>query len=308
MSKLIPPRPRYRKERIWAGFPALAVFVLLFLARLLFRLLPMAEGAILPRLIAVVLALYLPIAVFMMLRGQGYTRVLRFHLPRGAHTPMLIAALPAMLCGSVLLSILCGGTDTFGNTLGSFGIAPPGDPLHGVLFAVVFALLPAVAEEIFFRGILMAEYERRGAVRAVIMSALLFSLCHFDIANLPAHLFIGALLAILLFATDSLLATVLLQLAYSTLALFGQRYVNALYRITGSIELFLFALILIFLISMTVVLRCAAGIYRKRRLARLPDPRRDVPRNVQLYTFLDALTDPPVLLCILISVFGFIFL
>lgn len=304
MSKLIPERPRYRKERIWAGYPALALFVLLLAARLLFHLIAIPATLILPHLIAALLAVLLPTVIFLFVRGRGYGSVLRLRMPRASHTPLLIAAFIALLCGTLLLSVLCGGLDTLGTTLMPFDTELPQNPLHTALFALLLGAVPAILEELFFRGILMAEYERRGAVRAVLMSALLFSLCHFDLSNFLAYAFAGALLCIVVFATDSLFAPMLLQVLYTVLLLLFGRYANTLYRITGSIELFLFLLILLLLISLLILFRCAAKLYRLREQNGLPDPRRSVPYHVQLYTVLDALSDPPVLLCILLSVVG----
>lgn len=308
MSKLIPERPLYQKERLIVGYPTLAVFALLFLVRMLGNHVFSASNSLLLKLVAVLTVFLLPTAVFLMLRGQGYGRVLRLRAPRVSHIPFLIAAFFALFCGCILLSLLCGGIDSLGNSATVYETPPAPDPIYGICMTVVLAILPAILEEFFFRGIVVAEYERRGGIRAVLMSALLFSLCHFDLRNLPVYLFSGVLLVMVLFATDSLLATVLLHMLYNIVSLFGQRYLNALYEITGSIELFLFLVIFVFLLSLLLFFRSGALLYRLRVQSGQGDPRRDVPWNVQFYTILDALSDPPVILCILLSIAGFIFL
>ena len=308
MSKLIPERPLYQKERLIVGYPTLAVFALLFLVRMLGNHVFSASNSLLLKLVAVLTVFLLPTAVFLMLRGHGYGRVLRLRAPRVSHIPFLIAAFFALFCGCILLSLLCGGIDSLGNSATVYETPPAPDPIYGICMTVVLAILPAILEEFFFRGIAVAEYERRGGIRAILMSALLFSLCHFDLRNLPVYLFSGVLLVMVLFATDSLLATVLLHMLYNIVSLFGQRYLNALYEITGSIELFLFLLIFGFLLSLLLLFRSGALLYRARVQSGQGDPRRDVPWNVQFYTILDALCDPPVILCILLSIAGFIFL
>ena len=305
MSKLIPERPVYRRERLRVGYAALAVFVLLFLFHLLSSLLSF-PGWILLKLLPMAVALLAPTLIFWMLRGRGYGSVLRFHAPRPLHIPFLLSAFFALLTGCLLLSVLCGGTETLGNNSTSFEDVAVNGVLDGVLKALVLAILPAALEEFFFRGVLCAEYERRGAIRAVLMSALLFSLCHFDLRNLPVYLFSGVLLALVLLATDSLPAAVLLHACYNTISLFGQRYLNAFYRITGGVELFLFALALILLVSLAVFFSIGARIYRRLEQGGNEDPRRDVPWNVQFYTILDALVDPPVLICFVLSIVGLI--
>lgn len=306
MAKLIPPRPRYQKERIWVGYPALAIFALLFVMHLLDSLTKLPFAAVWLKLLGLPAVFLIPIVVFCLIRGYGYSRVLRIRAPRASHIPLLISAFFALLCGALLLSILCGGMDSLGNSVTAYETELASSPVIAIGTVLGLAVIPAVLEELFFRGIVAAEYERRGGVRAVIMSTLLFALCHFDLHNLPVYLFSGVLFMLVLLATDSLVATMLLHACYNLVSLLGQRYLNAFYDITGSIELFLFALILILLISLVLFFRFAAGLYRERAESGLLTPRRAVPYNVQFYTTLDALCDPPLLLTVALSVVGII--
>lgn len=305
MSKLIPPRPVYRKERLLVGFPAFAAFLLLFVYRLLsgrFGLI----GASFPVALIAELAVFLaPALLFCLLRGRGYVKYLRLHAPRPTQILFLISAFFALFCGCLLLSVLCRGADLLGNG------AVIAETRHngfweGLGSFVAFALLPAVLEEFFFRGVLTAEYERRGAFRAIFMSALLFSLIHFDVRNLAVYLFAGVLLSLVLFATGSLPAVMLLHMLYNTVSFFGQGYLNALYDFTGSVELFLFFLVLCFLLSLLLFCREGWKLYRISDRAGTETPPRAVPYEVQFYTTLDALKDPPFLLCLALSVAGMI--
>ncbi|MBE6702053.1 MAG: CPBP family intramembrane metalloprotease [Ruminococcaceae bacterium] len=308
MHKFIPERPKYRKERLWVGFPLLTVFSLLFLFRILDRYTGFSLDSIWAKLIAIPVVFLIPTIVFLLLRGQGYSRVLRLRAPHAIHIPLLLSAFVSLLSGCILLSILCGGIETLGNSSVQYEAVRISDPMQGVLLTFILAICPAILEELLFRGIVTAEYERRGAMRGVLMSALLFALCHFDLRNLLVYLFSGVLFALVLFATDSLFCTMLLHIFYNIASLFGQRYLNAFYHFTGSVELFLFLLILLLLLSLILFLRFAAMLYRRRERNGQSNPQRDVPRNVQFYTILDALKDPPVVLCILLSILGFIFL
>lgn len=306
MSKLIPPRPRYQKERIWVGYPALAIFALLFAVRLFDHLVELPFSATWVKLLGLPAVFLIPIVVFCLIRGYGYSKVLRIRAPRAGHIPLLISAFFSLFCGALLISILCGGMNSLGNSATAYETELASNPLVAIGMVLGLAVIPAILEELFFRGIVAAEYERRGSGRALLMSALLFALCHFDLHNLPVYLFSGAIFMLVLFATDSLIATMILHLCYNLVSLLGQRYLNAFYDITGSMELFLFTLILIFLIALVLFFRFAAGIYRARMEGGTPTPRRAVPYNVQLYTTLDALCDPPILLAIALAVVGLI--
>ena len=308
MSKLFPERPIYSRENLVVGYPAFAVFLLLFLVRLFGNKLSLPTDSLVFKLICELGVFLLPTLGFLYTVGAATSRRMRLHAPHAAQIPFLIAALFVLVSGCMLLSILCGGTSSLGNSATVFQSATASSTKQALLMVPILAILPALLEELFFRGVLMAEYERRGAIRAVLMSALLFSLCHFDLRNLPVYLFSGILFGLTLLATDSLIATMILHATYNTLSLFSQRYLNAFYEFTGSLELFLFLLVLIFLVSLILLCRAGISLYRMRIEAGVAEPRRAVPRHVQLYTTLDALADPPILLCLVLSVVGFIVL
>ena len=307
MANFLPPRPRYARER------ALYAFLMLFCfaATLALRLSAGYLAQFFPLLVlntAQAAVLLLAALVFIGARGQGYGRAIRWRRPHAVHAPLILAALFALLCGALLLSILFGGTDTLGNSVISFEKSAPLTVWQGVIAVPALALLPALTEELLFRGVLCAELDRRGVWRALLVGPLLFSILHFDPANLPAYFFIGFFLTLVLYATDSLIAATLVHALYSIVLLFAQRYLNALYHFTSNAPLFLFLLILVFLISLWLFCLFCAREYRARERAGAKSPRRDVPRDVQLYTTLDALGEIPVVLCFLIAIAGMILL
>ena len=307
MANLIPPRPTYKKERRTVGFAVLASFLLLFLAKLLGdRLPPVISDTLLLPLIAALAALLPPALVYLLLRGKGFSRSLRFAPPQPRHFPLLVAAFFAMLTGPYLLSVLTGGIDTLGTSLAPFTEHEGSAPLSIILSYLTLALLPALLETFFFFGVLPCEYERRGSFRAYLMAPLLFSLFHFDLKNLPAYLFLGLLLVAVLFMTDSLFSVLVLQALYYPLAFFMTPYMNAFYRFTGSPALFLFILVLILLVSLALFFRFGARTYRLRDEQGIKEPRRAVPYAVQFYTTLDALSDPAILLSLTLAVIGII--
>lgn len=308
MPELFPQRPKYAKERILFGYPVLAAFVLLLLLRLADRCTALSLDSPAIMLLLSCLVFLLPSLVFIRARGQGYTRLLHFHRPYAAHIPLLISAFFALFAGALLLSILCGGTESLGNSTTVYEHITPSSVWSAIAWIPTLAIIPAILEELLFRGILCTELDRRGALRTVLVSALLFSLIHFDLANLPVYFYAGVLLALVLYATDSLPATMLLHALYNLASLLGQRYLNAFYAFTGSVELFLFFLILVLLASLLFFCRACAKLYSMRAQDGLRAPRRDIPRHVQLYTMLDALGCWPVLACIALSVLGFILL
>lgn len=308
MANFLPPRPRYARERALYSFLMLFCFAAMFAVRLLAKLFPDLFSSVLLLLGLQLVVFLIPSLIFMRVRGKGCARAIRLRRPFATHLPLLLAAFFTLLTGTLLLSILFGGTDTVGNSAASFEKAAPLTLLQGLLAVPTVALLPALCEELLFRGILGTELDRRGAWRALLVGSLLFALIHFDLANLPVYFFAGLLLTLTVYATDSLIAAMLVHALYNLVSLFAQRYLNALYSFTGNVELFLFLVILAFLLSLLFFCFFCSREYRSRAARELPAPRRDVPRDVQLYTTLDALCEIPILICFALSVVGFILL
>ena len=68
---------------------------------------------------------------------------------------------------------------------------------------LLMAVIPAIAEEIMFRGALLGAWKPSGAKRALWHTALLFSLIHLEPNNLPALLFLGLVLGSVSLETGS---------------------------------------------------------------------------------------------------------
>lgn len=301
-----PERPAYRPERRRVSYWLLLAFVLLFVCRLCRDKLELVGNALWLSLLFELFACGAPLLFFITARRSDRCRMLRLRAPASSAVLLFISAFFALLFGVVLLSLLTGGFATLGSAAAAYETGQSGGFATRFAAFLVLCLLPAFLEELLFRGVTVAEYERRGMVRAVLTSALLFALIHFDLRNLPAYLFWGALAAALLYATESLPLVMALHALTAGVILFTHKYTAALYTYTGNVPLLVFLLSVVCLTALLFFCRLIAGLYRERDALQLADPRRAVPMNVQLYTLIDALTDPMILLCFALSIAGFI--
>ena len=80
-------------------------------------------------------------------------------------------------------------------------------------FAAIFyvALLPAICEELIFRGIITNGLKKYGMVAAVALSAVLFALMHQNLQQLIYQLFLGAVMAYIVLKTGSIIYTMALH-------------------------------------------------------------------------------------------------
>lgn len=80
-----------------------------------------------------------------------------------------------------------------------------------VINVVTVALLPALGEEFLHRGLLLNEISRIGYKKAILISALLFGLMHFNIVQFGYAFVAGLLLALVVVATKSLLPAMIIH-------------------------------------------------------------------------------------------------
>jgi membrane protease YdiL (CAAX protease family) len=78
--------------------------------------------------------------------------------------------------------------------------------LHFLALTVVLCLLPAIGEEVLFRGVLQKELSQTsvGNYGAIILAAMLFSVGHIEFNNFIARWLMGIVLGMLFFSSQSL--------------------------------------------------------------------------------------------------------
>ena len=226
-------------------------FVLLLLSRLIDTRLTNRDNEFLVVILMQLMIFLVPAIVYGKLRGDAFPERIRLRLPRPEHLWFTACMLIVMISGALLCEILTGGIASLtGNfTLYSTFIARiNGSALETVYVILAYGILPAFCEELIFRSILCAEYERFGVGVSIAVSALFFAMLHFSFALLPAYLFVGALLAFSMYATRSFFTAFLLHTLYNLFCLFGQPYLSAFYVHAGNNDIFVFCLVTLFLL------------------------------------------------------------
>lgn len=72
-----------------------------------------------------------------------------------------------------------------------------------------FALIPALFEEILFRGIIFNYFRQYGNIPAIVVSGILFALMHFSLANFFGTLILGIVFGIMFAKTNRLIYPVI---------------------------------------------------------------------------------------------------
>lgn len=208
-----------------AVFLTAAIYLLWLLLSLVLK----EESAILERGVVLETAvLIIPTVFWCVLRGEEQGKRLRIAFFSPAKTVFLLLFTAAMLCAALIAGIMTGS----GSAETALGVSLSGE--NSLLAALCLAVVPAAAEELFFRGLLLSELEDAGAGTSVLLSSLFFAMFHFSLSGLPLTFFCGVLLALCVYVTRSLLASVAIHIAYNLIALFGARQFASFLSITDS--------------------------------------------------------------------------
>ena len=279
-------------------------FVLLLLSRLIDTRLTNRDNEYVVVILLQILIFLIPAIVYGKLRGEAFSTRIRMKAPRPEHLWFTFCVLIVMITAGLLCGILTGGISSMtGNfTLyDTFVARLNGNVAETIYIILAYGLLPAFCEELIFRSILCAEYERFGVGVAIAASALFFAMLHFSFPLLLTYLVLGALLAGAMYATRSFFTALILHLCYNLFCLFGQPYLSAFYVRAGSNEIFIFCLVLLLLLFAafaTGEARKIYHVYAKNNLDSSYAPQTSLRAPPQ--TLLKALLSPAVALCLTI--------
>ncbi|MBP3370791.1 MAG: CPBP family intramembrane metalloprotease [Clostridia bacterium] len=261
---------RPRKERknviLTPSSLVLSTYVLLLLTKILDVVFINRENEYYSVVVLQLMIFMLPGAIWCKWNGEGYIKGLRLRLPKLNSLLLIFSGAILMISGGLLLSTVFDGLESLSNNFSlydTFISKTDGSIASGAYLFVAYAILPAICEELIFRGILCYEYENGGVFRAVVFSSVFFALLHFNPVNILVYLFSGIILALILYASRSLIGAMLTHFIYNIFGLFGQPYMNTLYRITGSSAFFLFIVAFCFFLSGAIFCREAAKLYKK---------------------------------------------
>lgn len=302
---------RLRGERTFIIHPTtlvLSTYLLLLLSKLIDITLLNRENEYYSVVILQMMIFLLPGAVWCKFSGERYVSGLRFRMIRGDSILLIVSASLLMASGGMLLSVAFGGTDSLSQSFSLYDtfISKSNGTVPNTLYLIMaYAVLPALCEEFVYRGILCREYEQGGVLRAVLISALFFALLHFNLAYFPVYFFSGIVLAMTLYATRSLMGSILAHFLYNIFGLFGQPYINNLYQVTGGSSFFLFLMIGLCLGSAALFCGQAARLYRRylsrSESAEYRKPLRSDTASLR-DSYLNVLRRPSAMACFLIYI------
>ncbi len=84
---------------------------------------------------------------------------------------------------------------------------------------IIVGLIPAICEEIIFRGILFHGYKKRNPLKAMILSSLLFGVVHLNINQFLYAFVMGMIFCLMVYATGSIVSSIIAHFVFNTYSL-----------------------------------------------------------------------------------------
>lgn len=189
-------------------------------------------------------------------------RFLKFRLVKLTDIPVVFWMTLTVISGSFLLNLLSLnvftslGVDIGDNVLSAY------DTKNLWLSVVTLGVLPAVLEELFFRGAMMSVLSKEKTIFAVLISSALFALVHGSFYLTFSNFFAGVAFGITVYITDSILASILTHFLNNIMAYTLFTYSGKL-ATTGFDNGILFIILFVFLISLYGAVSVTAKRYKR---------------------------------------------
>jgi len=159
-----------------------------------------------------------------------------------------------------------------------------------IVGVAVMAIIPAILEEILFRGVIFGGTERQSTIFAVLFSTFVFALVHPNIFNFAGLIFLGLMTVMVMLRTNSIYAAILYHFINNLTAfLFFQLSHSAGYINVPLTVFMILGAIVVFIVSIFIfrIITPNAPKYKDKKAAPL------LLRNI---------FSVPIILCMVITV------
>ncbi len=173
--------------------------------------------------------LWFPITLYGVLRGNNLLKGISHEKVSWKVYPLVILLGISLLPLLSLLNLL--STQVAGSQVsGLLDQLSQGELGLNLLF---MAVMPAVSEELAFRGFLYSAYQKSAPWKGVLFSALCFGLMHLNLNQFSYAFVIGIAAALLVYITNSLYPAILLHFFYNGNSVLLQFWVSKMETVSG---------------------------------------------------------------------------
>ncbi len=258
----------------------------------------------------------LPSLLYLRTVSFDYTKELYILPPEIGKIPTVFGMLLMMISVNILLGFIIPSID--GNTYEPTHFTTGGD-ISAVGVIISLAVVPAICEEFAFRAVIMSESNKTGAFFSILLSSLLFAMIHFNKSGFIAYFMNGILLALTVYITRSVVASMLVHALYNVYSLFIEGRIWLAISKNVNITMVIFFFLAMFLVGALIVLYQGAKHFSDYYLLGISPPAGYSGIREDDYAFMEhesvsasglpvidflACTIPCIILYIIISIIG----
>ncbi len=165
----------------------------------------------------------MPCVLYYLLKGRKLEEPMYILSKNGPQIVILLFACMFFVSGSLLIKFIyyLSGVEVSSavNLYNQINSIP--ETATNLKISLAFILIPAIFEEILFRGVLFSEYRKYGTVNAVIVTSVCFALFHFSLQNFVIYFFTGLVLGTITAVSRSVIPSIALHLLSNTLNIYA---------------------------------------------------------------------------------------
>ena len=261
------------------------------------------ENICLAVIVLQILILIVPSAFYMRLRGEGFVSRLRLK-PFGLEK-LLATGLCALTIavGTVLLKLMLFNLGAIDGEFSVWRSFLDGGETNVVYNLLAFCLIPAIAEEVMFRGVLCVEYESSGALTAIVLSALLYAMFGLNFGYFPILFFAGIGYGLTYYMTRTIFAPIICHILVNLVEIIADETVWNIISKPHSTVFLIFALVGIFLLCLASLFSECERLYFGYALRNFSS---DELGEQTAGAFAKAILAPPFLIAALVYVIAII--
>ena len=221
----------------------------------------------------------LPLAFYCRVTNYDVVSGLKFRYVAVNRIPFLVNMTLIFFVGSMLLRYL--GLFAFEGAMvetpGVFSFSVKSE--NTFLHLLGTMILPAILEEVAFRGVLLEEYRCYGARWTIVTTALMFAMLHLSLENFVYYLFMGVVLGVVALATDSLLPAIGLHVLIRISHEYLRAPVVEYLRQAGKSLILPYLLLAVFLLLFIFMFSGLEKIYRTKAYHEILQSRKELLRK-----------------------------
>lgn len=292
------------KSSFTAPLLVLVIYALLVSSRYInLEALQMKDNIFLSMIILQLLIFILPTVFYCKIRGKKVTQKLPIRKLSGHKLGFVMSSFGVLIFGSSLLNtatFYLFGAETQVSMYETYSPMGASSLTNIAYIILALAVLPALTEEIVFRGVIQSEYSDYGVGVAILMSGLMFAMLHFNLSQFIVYFYCGVIASYVVYVTQSIFAGILLHLLNNLYALFFESTLWNAIKSPNSLVFFLFVITTLFIGFLVLSFSGAEKILYISGVKGEKSPPEAEKHEGGIKLLFEALVSPSFIACILV--------